>query len=203
MPQKFNVIKPKQTNYNTSKILKPKQIKKITTPKYKLNYPNLRKNKTVNIIKPKKNYDTITKVQQPKKKQPTYNIIKPKTSPLIRVKPKQTTTKILKPKQIRVLKRKRVYHGRVDESLPTLKKMLKMGYDMITFEARNTACPICKGLNGYTFDLKFWLGQLKHEAPIFEISHVQCLDYLRVWDSEDMLPDMWVNWTGNFIFNQP
>lgn len=191
MPQKF-VYKPK--SYNTSKILTPKQIKDITKPKSK--YTNLKKNKTIPIIKPSKNnYDSVKIIKPaPKKKPVKYQIIKPKVSPIIRVKPKTN---------VKVLKKKRVYHGRVDESLPTLKKMKQMGYDRITFEARNSACPICQGLNGYTFDLGSLLSQLKHSAPLFEISHPNCLDYLRVWDSEDVLPTIWVNWTGNFIFNQP
>lgn len=205
MPNKF-VYKPKR--YNTSKILTPKQIKNLTKPKNK--FPNLTKKKVVPIIKPSKtNYNT-SKIVKPKitKVKPKYTIIKPKVSPIVKIKPKNTVKLVTpRPKQRKVvkkvLKKKRVYHGRVDQSLPTLKRMKQMGYDRITFEARNSACPICQGLNGYTFDLGSWLGQLKHEAPIFEISHVQCLDYLRVWDSEDILPVIWVNWTGNFIFKQP
>lgn len=202
MPNKF-VYKPKR--YNTSKILTPKQIENLTKPKNK--YTNLKKNKTVPIIKPSKNnYDSVKIVKPaPKKKPVKYEIIKPKVSPIIRVKPK-TNVKILKPKTKvvkKVLKKKRVYHGRVDQSLPTLKRLKQIGYDRITFEARHSACPICQGLNGYTFDLSSWLSQLKHEAPIFEISHPNCLDYVRVWDSEDVLPVIWVNWTGNFIFKQP
>lgn len=200
MPQKF-IYKPKK--YNTSKILTPKQIKDITKPKSK--YTNLKKNKTVPIIKPgKNNYDSVKIVKPALKKKPIkYEIIKPKISPIVRVKPK-TNVKILKPKVIKkVLKKKRIYHGRVDQSLSTLKKMKQMGYDRITFEARNSACHICQDLNGYTFDLGSWLVQLKHSAPIFEISHPNCLDYVRVWDTENVLPPIWVNWTGNYIFNQP
>lgn len=200
MPQKF-IYKPKK--YNTSKILTPKQIKDITKPKSK--YTNLKKNKTVPIIKPgKNNYDSVKIVKPTLKKKPVkYEIIKPKISPIVRVKPK-TNVKILKPKVIKkVLKKKRIYHGRVDQSLPTLKKMKQMGYDRITFEVRNSACPICQDLNSYTFDLGSWLAQLKHSAPIFEISHPNCLDYVRVWDTENILPPIWVNWTGNYIFNQP
>ena len=182
-PKTINLVKPSKKNYNTSKIVKPSNSYNITQPK----------KSPITRIKPTNN----TKLVKPNK----YTIVRPKKSPITRIKPK-SVTKLVKPSKKKI-KRKRIYKGRVDQSLPTLKRLLQIGYDVLTFEARNTACPICQGLNGYTFDLKFWLGQLKHSSPIFEISHVQCLDYVRVWDSENILPPLWVNWTGNYFEQQP
>ena len=85
---------------------------------------------------------------------------------------------------------------RQDESFPTLRELLSQGYDMVTFEAHPGACQKCKAMNGKTWRLQNFLDTTNYDAPIFSHSHVNAASAVRVWDSTDTLPDIYVDYTG-------
>ena len=84
-----------------------------------------------------------------------------------------------------------------DVSLPVFEDLLEEGYNMITLVAWSGACAHCKQKNGKTMSLSKWLGQLQHEAPIFEAFHVNSQSELKVWDKNGELPDVFVNYEGD------
>lgn len=102
-----------------------------------------------------------------------------------------------KSKNTRVIKPVSMYPRRQDMSLEPLLQLLEKGYNMVTFEAGSTSCPICKRLNGRTWTLQEFVTGLQFSAPLYERSHVQCLDSVRVWDDNGELPDLYVDADGN------
>lgn len=88
------------------------------------------------------------------------------------------------------------YVRRQDQSTGALENLLNQGYDMVTFEARPAACPICHQMNGTTWTLQEFLDTTEYEASIFSHIHCQCLDEVRVWSSNFSLPTVYVDWTG-------
>lgn len=120
------------------------------------------------------------------KKNKSKNIIKNKDNS----KNKQKNTRIIKPS---------TYIRRQDMSLQPLQQLQNEGYNMVTFEAGSTSCPICKRINGKTWTLIQFLSGLNHQAPLYERAHVQCLDSVRVWDDTGELPDVYVDADGNIF----
>lgn len=126
--------------------------------------------------------------------------VKKKNKPgkrLVKNKSKKTVNK--KSKNIKPTKTviRKEYIRRQDMSLQPLKELLLRGYNMVTFEAGSSSCPICQKINGKTWTLQQFLTGLNYSAPIYENSHVQCLDSVRVWDSTGELPDVYVDANGD------
>lgn len=106
--------------------------------------------------------------------------------------PRRTLTK----KPNNPIKTKGIYPLQ-DISTPVLKDLLEQGYNMVTFIAHPNACNFCKGINGKTKPLAQHLQSLQYDAPLFEISHVNSLSELKIWDKTGELPDVFVNYNGD------
>lgn len=75
--------------------------------------------------------------------------------------------------------RKIARNARQDDSAPLIKKLINLGYDKAIFhihELLHQEKDICDLYNGKTFDLRKLISNLQHNAPIFELSHPNCLD---------------------------
>ena len=83
-----------------------------------------------------------------------------------------------------------------DISTPVLQDLLEQGYNMVTFVAYPGACAFCKGINGKTKQLLQHLRSLQHDAPLFEMAHVNSQSELKIWDKNGELPDIFVNYNG-------
>ena len=68
---------------------------------------------------------------------------------------------------------------------------------MVTFVAHPNACNYCKGINGKTKSLDQHLRSLQYNAPLFEMSHVNSMSELKIWDKTGELPDVFVNYNGD------
>lgn len=84
-----------------------------------------------------------------------------------------------------------------DMSTNTLQDLLEQGYNMVTFVAHPNACNYCKGINGKTKSLAQHLQSLQFDAPLFEMSHVNSMSELKIWDKTGELPDVFVNYEGD------
>lgn len=86
-----------------------------------------------------------------------------------------------------------------DMSLPVLQRLASEGYNKVTFRAHKDemACPICRKFSGRTFNLLNYIATTTHEAPIFSHTHVNCYCSLLIWDDDQILPDLLVDYTGN------
>lgn len=84
-----------------------------------------------------------------------------------------------------------------DMSTNTLQDLLEQGYNMVTFVAHPNACNYCKGINGKTKSLDQHLRSLQYDAPLFEMSHVNSMSELKIWDKTGELPDVFVNYNGD------
>ena len=111
-------------------------------------------------------------------------------------KNKPSKTLIKKPNKSITIKNKGIYPLQ-DMSISVLKDLLDQGYNMITFVAHSNACAFCKGINGKTKPLAQHLQSLQFDAPLFEMSHVNSLSELKVWDRTGELPDVFVNYNGD------
>ena len=162
------------------------------TRKKQLQYiPKRKKVKTTTNTKlPKVTYKSknTTKTSVPKL---TYKTKKPKTNNAPKIKFKTNTKN-----KIKYTTPKTPYVRRQDQSMPALEQLLEQGYDMVTFEARAVACPLCQQMNGTTWTLQEFLDTTEYVAPIFFHLHVNCLDEVRVWSSNFSLPTVYVDWTG-------
>ena len=143
-----------------------------------------KKNNSKKTVNSKPHIDIkVNNIKPPKVKTITPKKIKLRKSPNTKNKSKHTTPK--KP-----------YIRRQDQSMPVLEELLEQGYDMVTFEARPAACPICQQMNGTTWTLQEFLDTTEYSAPIFFHLHVNCLDEVRVWSSNFSLPTVYVDWQG-------
>lgn len=144
-----------------------------------------------NNIKTKKNLrKTKNIIQKSRKSQkPTKRVSKPKLNTkvkrLINKKPKIT------------IRKKNPLWPKQDESTSTFEDLLNEGYDMVTFVAHPNACPKCKAMNGRTWRLQEFLDTTEYNAPIFSHSHCNAASPVKVWDSNNILPDVYVDYTGN------
>ena len=114
------------------------------------------------------------------------------TKQLTQNAPRRTLTK----KTNNPIKTKGIYPLQ-DVSLPVFQDLLEQGYNMVTFVAYPGACAFCKGINGKTKPLAQHLQSLQHDAPLFEIAHVNSQSELKVWDKNGELPDVFVNYEGD------
>lgn len=105
-------------------------------------------------------------------------------------------TLIKKPNKSITIKNKGLYPLQ-DISTPVLQDLLEQGYNMVTFIAHPNACNYCKGINGKTKPLAQHLQSLQFDAPLFEISHVNSLSELKIWDKNGELPEVFVNYNGD------
>lgn len=87
-----------------------------------------------------------------------------------------------------------------DESLPTFEELLEQGYNRATFVAHPNACNFCKRLNGKTWNLNRFIQGLSHEAPIFEHAHVNSFSKIKVWDVNDELDPVYIDYTGEIEY---
>lgn len=87
-----------------------------------------------------------------------------------------------------------------DESLPTFEDLLEQGYNRATFVAHPNACNFCKRLNGKTWNLSRFVQGLNHSAPIFEHAHVNSFSKIKVWDVNDELEPVYVDYTGEIEY---
>ena len=87
-----------------------------------------------------------------------------------------------------------------DESLPTFEDLLEQGYNRATFVAHPNACNFCKRLNGKTWNLSRFVQGLNHSAPIFEHTHVNSFSKIKVWDVNDELEPVYVDYTGEIEY---
>lgn len=72
-----------------------------------------------------------------------------------------------------------------DRSLPTLKRALELGYDRFTWHtnARPDQDEMCLSMDGYDGTIDELLGNLAHNAPIYETTHVGCLCELELYST--------------------
>ena len=90
---------------------------------------------------------------------------------------------------------------RQDDSLPILQRLILLGYTHAIWhlhEELHKVYDICDAYDGEEIDLKEIVKDLKHNAPIFEFTHVNCLCYL--WCFSKTNPDLeWVvvDWRGS------
>lgn len=145
----------------------------------------------IRIIKAAKNNRNKRLINKPSKKLPKSNR---NNKQIIKNKPSKTLIK--KPNKSITIKNKGLYPLQ-DVSTPVLKDLLEQGYNMITFVAHSNACAYCKGINGKTKSLAQHLQSLQYDAPLFEISHVNSLSELKIWDKNGELPDIFVNYNGD------
>ena len=145
----------------------------------------------IRIIKAAKNNRNKRLINKPSKKLPKSNR---NNKQIIKNKPSKTLTK--KPNKSITIKNKGIYPLQ-DMSTNTLQDLLEQGYNMITFVAHPNACNYCKGINGKTKPLAQHLQSLQYDAPLFEISHVNSLSELKIWDKNGELPDVFVNYNGD------
>jgi hypothetical protein len=62
-----------------------------------------------------------------------------------------------------------------DVSLPILRKLLRKGYDLVTWRSNPGATDdVCIGRDGDEWTLGAFVSGLRHRAPIFERTHVGC-----------------------------
>lgn len=62
-----------------------------------------------------------------------------------------------------------------DRSLPILNQLLSEGFDEVEWKWNGQHTDICFDLDGQKWPLKEFISNLRHRAPIFEKSHVNCL----------------------------
>ena len=148
----------------------------------------------IRVIKAATKNNTRTKklINKPSKKLKTSPRMNLKTSPNKNIK---TNTNSVS-KQYKIKKPKGIYPLQ-DESTSVLENLLEQGYNMVTFVAHSNACAFCKGINGKTKPLAQHLQSLQYDAPLFEMSHVNSLSELKIWDKNGELPDVFVNYNGD------
>ncbi len=62
-----------------------------------------------------------------------------------------------------------------DVSLPILRKLLAQGYKTVTWRTSESAMDAeCISKDGDRFDLRTFISGLRHNAPIYEKTHVGC-----------------------------
>ena len=86
------------------------------------------------------------------------------------------------------------YSGRIDESSYILNKLLDEGFTNVRWVNTETACDICRQLDGREWSLQDFINDTMYEAPIFSKSHPNCLCYLVV--SNDQGVEINVNYAG-------
>lgn len=145
----------------------------------------------IRIIKSAEGNRTKRLINKPSKQLPKSD---KNNKQIIKNKPSKTLTK--KPNKSITIKNKGIYPLQ-DVSTSVLKDLLKQGYNMITFVAHSNACAYCKGINGKTKPLAQHLQSLQYDAPLFEMSHVNSLSELKIWDKTGELPDVFVNYNGD------
>lgn len=145
----------------------------------------------IRILKAAKNNRNKRLINKPSKKLPKSNR---NNKRIIKNKPSKTLTK--KPNKSITIKNKGIYPLQ-DVSTSVLKDLLEQGYNMVTFVAHSNACAYCKGINGKTKPLVQHLQSLQYDAPLFEMSHVNSLSELKIWDKTGELPDVFVNYNGD------
>lgn len=82
-----------------------------------------------------------------------------------------------------------------DESLPILEEMLNNGFDQVVWVSDNSDCRTCRNMNDQTWSLDEFIQGLRHQAPIFEKSHVGCLCKVKVLNSQTG-EEQFVNYEG-------
>ena len=90
---------------------------------------------------------------------------------------------------------KKIEAVNTDMSLQTLQELLDNGFDEVKWVGNEDECQQCQYLNGTKWTLEEFLSNLRHEAPIFEKSHVNCRCYLIVRNTITG-EEQNVNWEG-------
>jgi hypothetical protein len=88
---------------------------------------------------------------------------------------------------------------RQDDSLYVLRQLIRKGYDkgVWSLHEDHPEYDICDTYDGQIVDLKLLISNLKYEAPIFEMSHPNCLCRLICYSSTDEdLEHVVVDWKG-------
>ena len=94
---------------------------------------------------------------------------------------------------------KEAYARRQDDSLYTLRKLIKQGYThgVWTLHETHPEYDICDTLDGKVIDLNKLVSGLQYAAPIFEMSHVQCICRLICYSTTNPELDyITVDWKG-------
>ena len=143
----------------------------------------------------KKTNPRVKKLSKPKSK----NVLKRKPSNTIKPskKPGKSRNKSVN-KQYKI-KRTNPNWPRQDESLSTFQDLLEEGYNRATFVAYSGACNFCKKLNGKTWNLSRFISTTKYDASIFSHAHVNAASKIKVWDVNNELDSVYVDYIGEIF----
>lgn len=74
-------------------------------------------------------------------------------------------------KALREVRLEAAGNHRQDTSRPILQELLQQGYEVVTWDSRNSTHPPCQALENQQWTLEAFLTGLQHDAPMFERSH--------------------------------
>jgi len=77
-----------------------------------------------------------------------------------------------------------------DVSLARLETLLNEGYVNVTWQKSASPDEVCRLLHGQRWKLAEFISGLEHEAPIFEVSHVNCRCTVVVRHANRRMPPM-------------
>jgi len=92
-------------------------------------------------------------------------------------------------------KHNKILGANQDESLSFLQELLDQGFDKAEWVWDQEDYDICYELDGNVYDLFEFIDGLMYEAPIFELSHVNCKCKLKV-TNDATGEEVYVNYTG-------